>query len=130
VRPFPGQESQGKTIGDIFDASMMLFGGATVRLRDRPTGRKDHVVKAARKGPKSIYIEFADGLNGEWSLSQLELSPANLKLDSIKAAPDKTHVIAETKHGETVHLDSSWLRAAIDPVFNADLEASLLALRG
>jgi hypothetical protein len=104
------------------------------RPAQRPTlisdTRPDHLTEVRSVNSSRIFLRFADGVQGTWSLPELELDPANLNMAAMKVAQGGTSIRAKTKLGEIVFLDAAWLRAAVDPEYNAELEKELVALRG
>lgn len=92
--------------------------------------RPDRIVEARRTDSTHVYLRFADGKSGTWSLKQLELDPTNLDTASIKAGKLGMSLEAKTRRGEKVSLDASWLRAAVDSAFDSKLQEELLAIRG
>jgi hypothetical protein len=96
----------------------------------KPAVRKDQLVSAEYEPRSKVRLAFADGLSGVWSFAQLELDMTNMKLATIKAGASGTSIEVKSKWGENVEIDSSSLRAMIDPAYDAELEAAFLRKRG
>jgi hypothetical protein len=98
--------------------------------RGKPTGPKGHLISARYEPRSKIRLTFSDGLSGLWSFGQLELDMTNMKLSTIRVGASGTCIEVTSKWGECVDIDSSSLRAMIDPAFDAKLEAAFLRKRG
>jgi hypothetical protein len=111
---------------------------AWVRERLRASAHKElkggrhpeQLLSAKFVRPSHIELSFADGLFGTWSFSGLDLDMSNMQVATIRASASGNAVEVKSKRHGDVQLDSSSLRAAIDPAYAATLEASFLALRG
>jgi len=108
---------------------------AATRLAARPdlvapVATPDHIVHAHYISPSSLFIRFSDGLEGTWPFADLELGVSNLRRDTIKVSSDGTGLNATTTYGETVFIEATSFRAAIDPAYAAQLQKKFLNLRG
>lgn len=90
----------------------------------------DHITHVRFVRPSRLFLRFADGLEGTWSFQELALDMTNMKLTSIKTSVPGTSITVKSKWNETVELDASALRAAVDPQYAAELEQAFLAIRG
>jgi hypothetical protein len=85
----------------------------------------DHIAKARYVRPSRLYLRFADGLEGTWTLEQLDLDMSNMRLSTVKASSAGTYVKVKSRGGEDVQLDSSSLRVLVDPKYAAEIENKL-----
>ena len=72
-----------------------------------------------------MFLKFADGVEGTWTFSELNLDMSNMKLKTIKASSYGAFVGVTSKLGDDVQLDSSALRVSIDPDYAAEIENRL-----
>lgn len=93
-------------------------------------GRPDLLTSARYQPPSNIHLVFADGLTGAWSFDTLDLETDDLRLESMRASKSGTSIEVENTSGAKIELDSSWLRALVDPAYAAALEKEQLAKRG
>ena len=83
-------------------------------------------VKEARYvHPSRMFLCFADGLQGIWTFDTLALDMSNVKPNSIKASENGKCVEVRNKWNEGVQLDTSSLRARIDPMYANELAIAL-----
>lgn len=96
----------------------------------KPLARPDQLTEASPVGASRVFLRFADGRSGTWSFRQLELDMGDMKPATIKASTSGAFMEVRSKRNEKVKIDASSLRAAVDPVYNAELEKAFLAIRG
>jgi len=104
-----------------------LVNGAPPK-RTKKTARPERVLEARYVRTSQLFLRFADGLEGTWSFRQLGLDMSNMKLTSIKASASGKSIEVSSKWGDRVQLDTSSLRALIDPDYAAAIEKRLDAL--
>jgi hypothetical protein len=107
----------------------MKTGSASPAPSD-PTKRKDIITIAHSVDASQVFLRFADGVSGTWSLSELEIDPSNLDMSSIVATEAGASVQAKTKRGDVVQLDSATFRALVDPAYRAELDEAYSAILG
>ena len=90
--------------------------------------RPERVIEARYVRTSQLFLRFADGLEGTWSFRQLRLDMSNMKLTSIKASASGHVIDVKSKWGDDVQLDTSSLRALVDPDYAAAVEIKLDAL--
>lgn len=98
------------------------------RLKNPPIVAPDHVSEARYVPDNRLFVRFADGHYGTWSFETLDLDMSHLKRETIKAATDGTAIEVKSKRGETVLLDTSAIRAQVDPIYAAEMNEILDAL--
>jgi hypothetical protein len=104
-----------------------LANGATPKLAKK-NARPERVIEARYVRTSQVFLRFADGLEGTWSFSRLCLDMSNMKLTSIKASASGNSIDVKSNWGDQVQLDTSSLRALIDPDNAAAIEKELNAL--
>ena len=104
-----------------------LANGATPK-RAKKIASPERVIEARYVRTSQMFLRFADGLEGTWSFTQLCLDMSNMKLTSIKASASGKSINVISKWGDKVQLDSSSLRALVDPDYAAAIEKRLDAL--
>ena len=77
---------------------------------------------------RKILLRFADGLSGTVNLSQHGIDTTQLDISTCRASEWGSSAEIDTIGGETYDIDSAVLRAWIDPVYSAALEASIKSL--
>ena len=90
----------------------------------------DQVVEARFVPPAKMFIRFADGLGGTWSFHKLLLDMTSMEPSTIRVAALGTSVTVKSKWNDTVELDASALRAAIDPDYASEQKRAFLATIG
>ena len=70
----------------------------------------------------ALSVRFADGYTGTVDPGQVELDVSHLKLTSLRASSWGSAAEVEDVSGETIHIDSSVLRACVDPVYATHLQ--------
>jgi hypothetical protein len=96
-----------------------------VAMRAKHSRPLDHIAEAHYVRPSQIFLRFADGLEGTWTFSQLDLDMSNMKLTTVKASDSGNSVAVKSKRGEDVQLDSSSLRVLVDPEYARQMEKKL-----
>ncbi len=95
----------------------------------RKNARPERVIEARYVRTSQLFLRFADGLEGTWSFRKLCLDRSNMKVTSIKASPSGNAIHLKSKWGDDVELDTSSLRALIDPEYAARLEVEIASMQ-
>jgi hypothetical protein len=90
----------------------------------------DVLVSARHQPPSKVLLAFADGRSWTRSFEELELDMTGMKLKTIKASASGDCMEVTSKGNKLVQIDSSALRATVDPVYKDELDRALVALRG
>jgi len=86
---------------------------------------RDHLEEARFVSRRRISLRFGDGKTGTVNLSQHGIDITQLDLETCRASEWGSSAEIETIDGETYDIDSSVLRAWIDPAYAAELEKSI-----
>ena len=77
----------------------------------------------------SVTIRFADGFTRTFPATALGVSLANLDIKTARRATGGSALeVQDRRHRESVHIDSSVLRAQVDPVFASHLAETIAKL--
>jgi hypothetical protein len=82
----------------------------------------DHVREAIFESPDSVILKFCDGTDWKVSVADLGIDSRYYDPESIAPAPGNTGVLVQDIDGNTVILDGSGLRIAVDPEYAAKVE--------
>jgi hypothetical protein len=106
-----------------------VFANGVYTKQETRNARQDRILEARYVRTSKMFLQFADGLEGTWTFRQLCLDMSNMKVTSIKASPSGNCIHMKSKWGDDVELDTSSLRALIDPEYAALLEAEIASMR-
>jgi hypothetical protein len=95
----------------------------------KKNAQPERVLEARYVRTSQLFLRFADGLEGTWPFRQLGLDMSNMKLTSIKASTSGNCIRVKSKGGDDVELDTSSLRALIDPESAASIEAKIASIQ-
>jgi hypothetical protein len=102
---------------------------ATVSVMVFPLHAKpDQLKSASHEKNGEIALTFADGHSGRVNLSDLGIDWRRLRMNTIRASLWGSAAEVKDANGKTFDIDSSVLRAWIDPDYAADLEDKLKSL--
>jgi hypothetical protein len=82
----------------------------------------DQLISARHAEGSCILVRFADGLSGTINVCDLGLDPAELRMAAVRLSVSGTAAEFEDVSGSIVAIDSSILRAQIDPEYARQLE--------
>jgi hypothetical protein len=94
------------------------------------TNNRIRLIRATFLPPSSIEVAFADGHSWTRSFEELELDMTSMKLKTIKASVSGDCMEVTSAGNKLVQIDSSALRATVDPAYKDKLDKALVALRG
>jgi hypothetical protein len=113
--------SEGETT--IEEMNYARLPGATMIADGGP--ELDQIATATFSPPGSIRLQFADGYTGTARLADIPLRPADIKPRSIRVAMWGNAVTVKNRRGETIHIDSSVLRAIVDSRYATALRRAI-----
>lgn len=90
--------------------------------------RPDHLLHAHYVGPSSIKLKFADK-RFTLDVSLLGMPVDRFRWETVAASPIGESMTVQGIKGEKIPIDSSTLRYLVDPVYAAEMEASLQRLQ-
>jgi len=93
-----------------------------------PNPAKDHLLSVYQAGNSRVYVRFLDGFVGEIDLSELGLDTSRLRIGTIRASSWGGAAEVEDLAWHTVNIDSSVLRAQVDPQYAALLNEAIAEL--
>jgi len=95
---------------------------------DNPVADRDRerLIGASPLPDGRIRVRFADQFEGIVNLADLELDLALLKMETVRASSWGSAAEVDDLNMRPVHIDSSVLRAHIDPNFAADLQKAIV----
>jgi hypothetical protein len=94
-----------------------------------PNPAKDYLLSVHMTGGSHIALRFLDGKVGELDLADLGLDTSKLRIGTIKASSWGGAAEVEDRNWHTIHIDSSVLRAHIDPQYAALLKEAIADLQ-
>jgi hypothetical protein len=94
-----------------------------------PHPAKDHLLAVYYRGDDCIRLRFADGVVKEMSLADIGLDVSRLRLSTVRMASWGGAAEIEDQNHHTIHIDSSVLRAHVDPQYAAILKEAITELQ-
>lgn len=93
-----------------------------------PSPSKEQLVGASLTAEGLVALRFSDGYEGVADLTKTGLRIDRLDLASLRPSSWGGSAEVDDQRGHTVHIDSSVLRAIIDPAYAAVLRSAIAAL--
>lgn len=121
-----GKKNKATQVPAISTAAALANGASPMPAKKN--AHPECVIEARYVRTSQLFLRFADGFEGTWPFSQLCLDMSDMKLTSIKASASGDSIDVKSKSGDDVELDSSSLRALIDPEYAARLEKTIASL--
>lgn len=94
-----------------------------------PDPAKDHLLSARLTKSKTVRLRFLDGLVGEVGFDALGLDTRKLRVHTVRASSWGGSAQVRDTSGHVVHIDSSVLRALIDPDYAVMLRRAIADLK-
>jgi hypothetical protein len=94
-----------------------------------PHPAKDHLLAVHQVGDGQVALRFLDGFVGSLKVADLGLDTSRLRLGTIRAAQSGESAEVEDQSWHTISIDSSVLRAYVDPQYAAILKEAIAELR-
>jgi hypothetical protein len=93
------------------------------------TANPEYLTQAKFVHPSEIELTFADGMKAIRKFAELEIDPAELQLETIRASSAGTSLEVRTRNHRKVYIDSAPLRALVDPAYAEKMTQAYLNLR-
>lgn len=106
-----------------FDKSGISSNDPTV-----PNAARDHLLAVHQLGDACVALRFLDGFVGHLDLADLGLDLSQLRIGTIRASEWGGAAEVQDRSWHTVHIDSSVLRAHVDPQYAAVLKEAIANL--
>ena len=102
-----------------------VFSSSETSLIKSPTGKRDHLTVAKLVPPDKLRLVFEDDWNGVLSFDDLELNATHLKMATLKLVASGTAIEIESRFGDKVRIDSSFLRCRADKSYADEVDKAI-----